>query len=232
MKLTGAAILVSRGTKVLQAAPAAYPCRSPLSRAEGQAAVPEFQPGDRVFWWKRITRAVEYPYRAEVVSVGAKRITVTVEDPDDANDRLLRHVATESLQPVAGYYEKAIEQEPAMLEPVASWGRFTRYLEIGEDLRAVRQVDVFEDGHMLCYDRVHWVDDFGMLGDAKINRNRKEGPWGKSEEIEPAEFERIWMAARSSPTWLQQVATAQMGHKGSEPVWFTIQGWRPGRTSG
>ena len=28
MKLTGAAILVSRGTKVLQAAPAAYPYRS------------------------------------------------------------------------------------------------------------------------------------------------------------------------------------------------------------
>jgi hypothetical protein len=27
MKLTGAAILVSRGMKVLQAAPAAYPCR-------------------------------------------------------------------------------------------------------------------------------------------------------------------------------------------------------------
>jgi hypothetical protein len=28
MKLTGAAILVSRGTKILQAAPAAYPYRS------------------------------------------------------------------------------------------------------------------------------------------------------------------------------------------------------------
>src|SRR5260370_507973 len=32
MKLTGAAILVSRGMKVLQAAPAAYPYRSPGSR--------------------------------------------------------------------------------------------------------------------------------------------------------------------------------------------------------
>jgi hypothetical protein len=29
MKLTGAAVLVSRGMKVLQAAPAAYPYRSP-----------------------------------------------------------------------------------------------------------------------------------------------------------------------------------------------------------
>src|SRR5262245_60061778 len=33
MKLTGAAILVSRGMKVLQAAPAAYPYRSPESDA-------------------------------------------------------------------------------------------------------------------------------------------------------------------------------------------------------
>jgi hypothetical protein len=32
MKLTGAAMLVSRGMKVLQAAPAAYPCRSAAYR--------------------------------------------------------------------------------------------------------------------------------------------------------------------------------------------------------
>jgi hypothetical protein len=189
--------------------------------------VTQFRPGDRVFWWKRITSAVEYAYRAEVVAVGARRITVTVEDPDDASDRFLRHVASERLQPVAGYYEKAIEQGPAILEPAANWGRFTCYLEIGDDLRPVRQVDVFEDGHMLSYDRVHWIDKFGMLGDAKINRNRKQGPWGRSEEIESTEFERIWRAARASPTWQQQVATAQMGRMGPVPVWLTIKGWRP-----
>jgi hypothetical protein len=82
---------------------------------------------------------------------------------------------------------------------------------------------------MLSYDRVHWVDDFGMLGDAKINRNRKRGPWGQSEEIEPAEFERAWKAARASPLWPQQVGTAQMARMGSVPVWLTIKGWRPGR---
>jgi hypothetical protein len=58
---------------------------------------PQFRPGDQVFWWKRVTRAVEYPYRAEVVAVGTKRITLTVEDPDDASDRSVRHVATERL---------------------------------------------------------------------------------------------------------------------------------------
>jgi hypothetical protein len=192
--------------------------------------VTQFRPGDRVICWKHVTREVEYPFRAKVVAVGAKRITVLVEDPDDANDCFLRYVATESLQPVAGYYEKATELGPDILQPAASWGRLTRYLEIGEDLRPVRQVDVFEDGHSLSYDRVHWVDDFGMLGDAKMNRNRKSGPWGDSKEIESAEFERVWKAARASSTWPQQVATAQMGRMGSVPVWLTIKGWRPPRT--
>jgi hypothetical protein len=83
---------------------------------------------------------------------------------------------------------------------------------------------------MLSYDRVHWVDEFGMLGDAKINRNRKRGLWGHSEEIESAEFGRVWSAARASPIWPRQVATAQMSQMGAVPVWFTIKGWRPGRT--
>ncbi len=189
------------------------------------------QPGGQVFWWKRITREVEFPYRAEVVAVGPHRVTIMVEDPDDASDHFIRHVAAESLQPVGGYYEKAVGQGPAILAPAASCGRFTRYMEIGEDLRAVRQVDVFESGNLLCYDRIHWVDDFGMLADARINRNRKRGPWGQSEEVEGAEFERVWNAARASPMWPQQVAKAQMARMGAVPIWLTDRGWRPGRTT-
>ena len=191
----------------------------------------QFRTGDRVFWWKRISRAVEYPFRAEITAVGPKRITIIVEDPDNDDDRFIRHVAAERLQRLAGYYLKAVDQGPAILEPATGWGRFTRYLEIGEDLRAVRQVDAYADGHLLSYDRVHWVDEFGMLGDAKINRNRKSGPWGRSEEIEYDEFERVWTSARASPTWPQQVATAQMGRLGAVPVWLTIKSWRPRRTS-
>jgi hypothetical protein len=59
-----------------------------------------------------------------------------------------------------------------------------------------------------------------MLGDARINRNRKHGPWGRSEEIEATEFESIWTAARGSPLWLQQVATAQMARRGAVPIWL------------
>jgi hypothetical protein len=43
MKLTGAAILVSRGMKVLQAAPAAYPYRSAVE-SPGKAWHVEFSP--------------------------------------------------------------------------------------------------------------------------------------------------------------------------------------------
>lgn len=188
-----------------------------------------FHPGIQVFWWKRITRGVEYPYRAEVVTIGPKRITIKVEDPD-SDDRFVRHVAAECLQPVAGYCGKVIGQGPAILEPAASWGKFTCYLEIGEDLWPVREVRVFENGNMLSYDRAHWVDDFGTLGDARINRNRKQGLWGQFEEIEAAEFERVWTVARTSSLWTQQVARAQMGRAGAVPIWLTIRGWRPNRT--
>ncbi len=191
-----------------------------------------FEPGDQVFWWKRITREVEYPYRAEVLAVGAKRVTIKVDDPDGGPERLTRHVAPESLQPVAVYYAKATARGPSILEPAATWGHFIGYLEIGEDLRAIRQVDVFANGNALSYDRAHWVDDFGMLGDAQINRNRKQGPWWHSEEIDAATFERVWTAARASPTWRQQMATAQMALRGAVPIWFTIQGWRPRLTKG
>jgi hypothetical protein len=186
-----------------------------------------FRPGDRVFWWKWITRVVEFPYRAEILTVGTKRITIRVEDPDGGAQRIIRHVLAGSLQPVAVYYEKAADQGPAALEPAATWGEFARYLQIGEDVRPVRQVDVFENGNMLSYDRVHWVDAFGMLGDAQINRNHKDGPWGQSQEIEAADFERVWSVARASPIRRQQVVTAQMGQLGAVPLWLTIRGWRP-----
>lgn len=189
-----------------------------------------FWPGEPVFWWKRITRVVEYPYRAKVLIVRAKRITITVEDPDGNPKSFIRQVAAKSLQPAAVYHEKAADQGPAILEPSKTWGRFTRYVEIGEDLRPVRQVDVFENGHMLSFDRAHWVDDFGILGDAQINRNRKKGRWGQSQEINADKFEQVWAAARASPIWKQQAASAQMGQMGAVPIWLTIRGWRPDPT--
>lgn len=186
----------------------------------------ELGPGSQVIWWKRISREIESPYRAEVVSIGQKRITISVEAPDQPGGRVRRHVPADRLQPVGGYYEKAADQGPAILEPTASWGRFTRYIEVGDDFRAVRQVDAFENGNLLCYDRIHWVDDFGMLGSARLNRIRKSRPWGHSVEIAPDEFEHVWNAAKASTFWPHQVETARMGSLGTMPVWLTIKGRR------
>ena len=195
----------------------------------------QLQPGDPVYWWRQINRSIQYPYRARVVSVGPKSVTISAEDPNDVNARFLRNVAAERLQSVARYCEKAPEQGPAILEPANSWGRFTRYSEIGEDLWSVRQVDEFESGRFLSYDRAHWVDGFGMLGDARINRYLKTGLWGRSEEIEYAEFERAWKAARSSPMWPEQIASVQRGLSimdGSSPPWLTGKRWRPAQLRG
>lgn len=186
-----------------------------------------FRPGDPVTWWKWVSGSVEIPCRAEVLAVGAKRVTIAVEDSEGRLERRIRHVAPERLQPLGVYYERAICQGRAILEP-ATWGPFTRYLEIGEDLRPVRQVDVFENGNMLSYDRIHWVDGFGMLGGAEMNRNCKLGLWGHSEEIKSAEFERVWTSARNLPIWNQQVMTSQMATMGAVPMWLRARA--PGST--
>lgn len=184
-----------------------------------------FQPGDQVFWWKG-----RYPFLATVVAVTDKRITIDVEDPKDAKTRFIRHVTPEKIQPVAAYFVKAANQGPAIREPAASWGRFTRYLEIGEDLQALRLVDVFENGNSLSYDRVHWIDEFGMLGSARMNRNVKQGLWGQSVEIEGAEFEQVWNTARASTIWPQQVEKAWMSSWGTNPLFLTDWRHRPGQS--
>jgi hypothetical protein len=57
MKLTGAAILVSRGMKVLQAAPAAYPYRS-TARVPRESRHPGQQKGKRL--WTKLNYAFRF----------------------------------------------------------------------------------------------------------------------------------------------------------------------------
>lgn len=186
-----------------------------------------FKPGDRVYWWKRITKQVEFPFQARIVAFGTKRVTILTENPNGGPGQVTRHVAIGCLQPIAKYYEKADNQGPLILEPMASWGKCTIYLEVSEDLWAIRSIQKFENGKILSFDRVHWVDEFGMLADAQINRNRKTGIWGTSIEISAAEFERVWQKARRSSLWIQQKATAKMAQLGAVPIWLTSKGWRP-----
>jgi len=125
------------------------------------------------------------------VAVRPRRVTILVDDPVTGERSLIRPVAADRLQPVGGYARKAQRQGPEIVEPASRWGLLTLYLEIGDHLCAVRQVNRFANGNLLSYDPKHWVDQFGMLADAQINRNRKTGPWGQSEDIHAAEFEEV-----------------------------------------
>jgi hypothetical protein len=180
-----------------------------------------FRVGQRVIWWKHIRRAVDSPCVAMVLEAGDKRIKLATEDPGGDAEQVVRIIRPDRIQPIGRYFLKAVRQGPAIRPPVSSWGLFTRYLEVGEDLFATRQVDVYESGDVLSYDRSHWVDEFGMLADAPLNRNRKHGPWGSWVEIGEAEFEEVWKAARASSCWQRQTSTEGMSRLGTVPVWLT-----------
>jgi len=62
-------------------------------------------------------------------------------------------------------YQKALDQIDRYA--TAEWGPFTRYAEIADDGYAWRQADLYANGYALRYDREHWVDPLGILGDAR-----------------------------------------------------------------
>jgi hypothetical protein len=120
-------------------------------------------------------------------------------------------------------YLKATEQGPRELEPLRSWGTFTRYVEIGDDRYAVRQVDVYANGYALRYDRTHWVDDLGVLTDSFYRPKKNwERWWGPSLEMAVEEFEQVWTGAEMSSVRQVQISTARMGVGGcpTEPIWL------------
>ena len=77
--------------------------------------------------------------------------------------------------------------------PAASWGKWTTYIEVGVDQLAFRQINRFNNGNVLCYDRVHQRDEFGYLTGVRFSRKpkwRKFFP--KAKIISVAEFEAEW----------------------------------------
>jgi hypothetical protein len=117
-------------------------------------------------------------------------------------------------------YWKASESGRRPDEPLRSWGRFTRHLEIGDDSYALRHVDLYENGHLLRYDRTHWVDKFGTLSAMAYDERKWEEWWGPASPIEPAEFKAIWHAADTSPLWQMQLRGALMSRLGPLPIWL------------
>ena len=80
-----------------------------------------------------------------------------------------------------------------------AWCEFIRYVEVGDDQFALRQVDDFGEGRMLRYDRTHWCDGYGQLIGCRFSRKQK---WSKGFhgviQIDPAQFEVVWQAAAQS----------------------------------
>jgi hypothetical protein len=97
---------------------------------------------------------------------------------------------------------------PTPIGPANSWGTFTRYLAIGDDQFAVREVDLFENGYGLVYDREQWSDEFGGLADARFDENWLK-LWGEPDRIEQADFEHAWQMAIASPARLLQIKSAK-----------------------
>lgn len=117
-------------------------------------------------------------------------------------------------------YQKAPSQGPRPYEPLRFWGRFTRYLEIGEDRYILRHVDLYENGHLLRYDRCHWVDGFGILAEMRYDEKKWEEWWGPAIPIDAAEFESVWRIAGAAACWRLQLAGALMSKLGRVPIWL------------
>jgi hypothetical protein len=106
----------------------------------------------------------------------------------------------------------------------AEWGEFVRYLEVGDDQYAVRQVELFDNGNVLRYDRAHWCDDFGQLLGLRFSRKPKwAANFPGAELIAATEFERVWRAARRSPLWKEQRSRSRAEQWGAEPHWLRKQ---------
>ncbi|WP_157131698.1 hypothetical protein [Piscinibacter gummiphilus] len=185
------------------------------------------QPGREVYWWRRVSGSIDFPYRGWIVKMGPTRITIRVADAAAGAEEVIRHVGKDRVQLVGEYCLKVHAQGPSLLDPVNGWGTFTRYIEVDADLQPKRQVDLFGNSCTLRYDRQHWVDAYGMLGDAKINRNRPAGSWGRSEEVSAQEFQAVWAAAEAGSLWPQQLKTSRSATMGNVPIWLTRPGWCP-----
>jgi len=101
-------------------------------------------------------------------------------------------------------YEKALDQIDRYA--TADWGPFTRYLEIADDGWIRRQVDLYANGYGLRYDREHWVDPLGRLGEARYpteSRAQRSSHWTVLE-IDSPEFESAWEMAARAPNQPQK----------------------------
>lgn len=68
-----------------------------------------------------------------------------------------------------------------------SWGTSTWYFEVENDGYPIRQIEVYQNGNRLKYDRNKMFDDYGGLGDQGLDLLEF-----KEFEVNQAEFEQEW----------------------------------------
>ena len=69
----------------------------------------------------------------------------------------------------------------------ADWGAATYYFEVSSDGHPNRQMEVYENGKVLQYDKEHLGDSFGMLADQPLDLGEFA-----SFEIKEDEFDSAW----------------------------------------
>lgn len=83
------------------------------------------------------------------------------------------------------------------------WGSLWIYLEL-DGQWVSRQVNVYDSGQILRYDRAHWCDEFGHMLVGRFSLKPKAaGP--DAEFITASIFEQQWRAALRSLHWPEQV---------------------------
>lgn len=105
---------------------------------------------------------------------------------------------------------------PYELKESVQWGGFVRYLELGDDFFALRQVDEYENGYLLWYDRGRWEDQFGALAEFRFETAWIKN-WGQPTVIAREEFEAKWhQATHAEQSMPKRKATS------GPPPWITL----------
>lgn len=68
-----------------------------------------------------------------------------------------------------------------------AWGASWWFIEVGPDGYPTRQLELYDDGHILRYSADHCIDDYGGLSDQQLDLE-EFGPYA----IAAAEFEAVW----------------------------------------
>ena len=85
------------------------------------------------------------------------------------------------------YYKRPWNEDRG--DEYANWGTSVWFFEVGEDDFPVRQLEIYESGVVLRYDRNRPEDEFGMLSMAHLDPT-EFSPF----VISPTEFEAAWNA--------------------------------------